>query len=86
MLSPQIGIVFHTPCTWNYYPSHLSSLRDDLRLSCLLARALIPLESIADLSEAIMVIILTSPTCTFKFRAHIYKQDLQLHKTWQSAN
>src|SRR6218665_895433 len=53
MLAPQIGIVFHTPCTWNYYPSHLSMRRDDLRLSCLLAHALMPLESIADLSDAI---------------------------------
>jgi len=47
MLAPQIWIVFHSPCTWNYYPSHLSSCRDDLRLSCLLAQALMPLESIA---------------------------------------
>jgi len=41
----QIGIVFHTPCTWNYYPSHLSSRRYDLglRLSCLLAQALMTL-------------------------------------------
>src|SRR6218665_2828035 len=30
-----------TPCTWNYYPCHLSSRRDDLRLSCLLTQALI---------------------------------------------
>jgi len=29
MLAPQIGIVFHTPCTWNYYPCHLSSRWDD---------------------------------------------------------
>jgi len=20
-----LGIVLHSPCTWNYYPSHLSS-------------------------------------------------------------
>jgi len=53
MFAPQIGIIFHTPCTWNYYPSRLSSRRDDLRLSCLLAQALKPLESIADLSDAI---------------------------------
>jgi len=24
MLALQIGIVFHTPCTCKYYPSHLS--------------------------------------------------------------
>ena len=53
MLAPQIGIVFHTPYTWNYYPPHLSSRRDDLRLSCLLTEALMPLESIANLSDAI---------------------------------
>src|SRR6218665_2633121 len=29
MLAPQIGIVFHTPCTWNYYTIHLFSSRDD---------------------------------------------------------
>src|SRR6218665_2587149 len=57
MLTPQIGIVFHTPCTWNYCPSHLSTRRDNLRLSCLLAQALMPLESIADLSDAIHVVI-----------------------------
>jgi len=45
MLAPQIGFVFQTPCTWNYYPSRFSSRRDDLRLSCLLARAPRPLES-----------------------------------------
>src|SRR6218665_451053 len=33
----------YTPCTWNYYPCHLSSHRDDLRLFCLLAQALMPL-------------------------------------------
>src|SRR6218665_472480 len=29
---------FDTPCTWNYYPCHLSIRRDDLRLSSLLAQ------------------------------------------------
>jgi len=33
------------------YP--LSSRRDDLRLSCLLTQALLPLESIANLNDAI---------------------------------
>src|SRR6218665_3219885 len=41
------------PCTWNYYPSHISSRRDDLRMSCLLTQALMPLESISNLNEAI---------------------------------
>src|SRR6218665_4206723 len=49
---PLIEIVFHTPCTWNDYPSHLSSRRGDLRLYCWLAQALMPLESIANLSSA----------------------------------
>jgi len=31
------------PCTWNYYRCHLSSRRDDLRLSCLLTQTLMPL-------------------------------------------
>src|SRR6218665_1669885 len=37
----------HNSCTWNYCPSHLSSRRDDIhvRLSCLLAQALMPLEA-----------------------------------------
>ena len=52
-IGPQVGIVFHTPCTWNCYPSHLSSRIDDLRLSCLQAQALMLLESIANLSDAI---------------------------------
>src|SRR6218665_3037960 len=43
-----------TTCTWNYYPCHLSSRRDDLRLSCLLTQALMPLESIANLNDAIL--------------------------------
>jgi len=43
-----------TPCTWNYYPCHLSSCRDDLRLSCLLTQALMPLKSIANLNDAIL--------------------------------
>src|SRR6218665_3949636 len=47
------NIVFHAPCTWTYYSSHLSSRRDDLRLFCLLAQALLLLESIADLSYVI---------------------------------
>ena len=53
--TPQIWIVFHTPCTWNYYPRHLSIRIDDLRLFCVLAQALIPLETIAtcNLSGAI---------------------------------
>src|SRR6218665_3297227 len=45
-----------TPCTWNYYPCHLPSRRHDLRLSCLLTQALMPLESIANLNDAIIVI------------------------------
>jgi len=53
MLEPQIGIVFHTPCTWNYYPSQLSSRIDELRLSYLLAETLMPLKIIANLSDAI---------------------------------
>jgi len=53
MLAPQIGIVLHTPFTWNYHPSHVSSRKDVLRMSCLLAQALKPLESIANLSGAI---------------------------------
>jgi len=36
-----------TPCTWNYYPCHLSRTRHNLRLSCLLTQALMPIESIA---------------------------------------
>ena len=55
MLVPQIGVVFHTLCTWNYYPSHLSNRRDDVRLSCLLAQALMRLESIATLSDTIQL-------------------------------
>jgi len=43
----------HTPCTWNYYSCHLSSSRQDLRLSCLLTQALMPLESTANLNDAI---------------------------------
>jgi len=39
--------------TWNYYPCHLFSRRDDLRLSCLLTQALMPLESIANLNDTI---------------------------------
>src|SRR6218665_4159211 len=58
MLAHQIGIVFHTPCTCNYYPSHFSSRRDTLRLSCLLTQALMPLESIANLNDAIYLITL----------------------------
>jgi len=57
MLTPHIGIVLHTLCTWNYYPSHLSSRRVDLRLSCLLAQALMLLESIANLSDAYSYLI-----------------------------
>ena len=45
-----------TPCTWKDYPCHLSSRRDDLRLSCLLTQSLMPLESIANLNDAIIVI------------------------------
>src|SRR6218665_3850516 len=65
MLAPQIGIVFHTPCTWNYYPCHLSSRRDDFRLFCLLTQALMLLESIANLSDAIQLFdyITFSLTC-----------------------
>ena len=37
----------------NYYPSNLSNSRDDLRLSCLLTQALMPLESIVNLNDAI---------------------------------
>jgi len=55
MLAPHVGIVLHTPCTWNYYSCHLSSRRDDLRLFCLQAQALMPLESIANLSDAILL-------------------------------
>ena len=46
-----------TPCTWNYYSCHLSSRRDVLRLSCLLTQALMPLENIANLNDAIIIII-----------------------------
>src|SRR6218665_1984917 len=42
-----------TPCTWIYYPCHQSSRRDDLRLSCLLTQARMPLERIASLNDAI---------------------------------
>src|SRR6218665_2674234 len=54
-----------TPCTWNYYPSHISSRRDELRLSCLLTQALMPLESIANLNCAIWLFdyITFSLTC-----------------------
>jgi len=45
-----------TPCTWNYYPSHLSRRRDVLKLSCLLTQTLMPLENIANLNDAIIVI------------------------------
>ena len=55
MLAPQIG----TPCTWNYYLCHLSSRTDDLRLSCLLTQALMPLESIANLNDAIYSYLIT---------------------------
>ena len=49
-----------TPCTWNYYyPCHLSSRRDDVRLSCLLTQALMPLESIANLNDAIYSYLIT---------------------------
>jgi len=50
------------PSDWNCLPHslhlellspHLSSRKDDLRLSCLLTEALMPLESIANLSDAI---------------------------------
>ena len=44
-----------TPWPWNYYPCHLSSRRDDLRLPCLLTQALMPLESIANLNDAIVI-------------------------------
>src|SRR6218665_86138 len=27
-----VGAVFHSPCAWNYYASHLPSCGDDLRL------------------------------------------------------
>src|SRR6218665_2576889 len=50
-----------TPCTWNYYTCHLSSGRDDLRLSCLLTQTLIPLESIANLTDAILLRVQPSP-------------------------
>src|SRR6218665_3820266 len=55
MLAPQFGIFLHTPCIWYYCPSHLSSRRDDLRLPCLLAQTLMPLESILNFSDAIIV-------------------------------
>src|SRR6218665_1583578 len=48
-----------TPCPWNYYPCHLSSRRDDVRLSCLLTQALMPLESIANLNAAIYSYLIT---------------------------
>src|SRR6218665_2764398 len=65
MLTPHIGIVLHTLCTWNYYPCHLSSRRVDLRLSCLLTQALMPLEGIANLDDAIYLFdyITFSLTC-----------------------
>ena len=34
LLVPQQGTVFHSPHTWNYYPSCLSSCKSTLRLSC----------------------------------------------------
>jgi len=36
------------PCIWNYYPCHLSSRKDDLRLSCLLTQALMPLRPVRE--------------------------------------
>src|SRR6218665_149866 len=53
MFAPQLGTVFHSPSTWNYYPSNLSSCGNTLRLSCLLL--LMPVESAADLSDAIQI-------------------------------
>src|SRR6218665_2293093 len=47
-----------TPCARNYYSCHLSSRRDDLRLSCLLTQALRPLESIADLNHSMQLFFL----------------------------
>jgi len=40
---------------WNYYTCQLSSRREDLRLSCLLTQALMPLESIVNLNDAIII-------------------------------
>src|SRR6218665_4179534 len=56
---------FDTPCTWNYYLCHLSSRRVDLRLSCLLTQALMPLVRIANLNDAIYLFdyITFSLTC-----------------------
>ena len=41
-----LGTVIHSP----YYPSHLSSCRKAVALSCSLAQALTPVEGAADLS------------------------------------
>src|SRR6218665_1650002 len=54
-----------TPCTWNYYSCHLSSRRDDVRLSCLLTQALMPLESIANLNDASLYIVISLHYITF---------------------
>src|SRR6218665_1598656 len=51
-----LALRLDTPRTWNYYPSHISSRRDDLRLPCLLTQELMPLERIANLNDAIIVI------------------------------
>src|SRR6218665_454377 len=42
-----------TPCTWNYYTCHLSSRRDEVKTVLFLTHALMPLESIANLNDAI---------------------------------
>lgn len=49
-LVPQLRTVFHDPCAWNYYRSHLSSYGNALGASCSLAQVLTQVESAADLS------------------------------------
>jgi len=43
-----------SPCAWNYYPYHLSSCGNTLRLSCSLAQALTSFENAADLNDALL--------------------------------
>ena len=57
MLAPRIEKYLHLELA--YYPYHLSSRRDDIRLSCLLTQALMPLESIANLNDATYVVMIT---------------------------
>ena len=49
MLDPQLWTVFHSTCSWNYYPSHLSSCGNVLRLFAGPSTDASTVESAADL-------------------------------------